>query len=312
VRVLVTGGAGFIGSHIAGALLAGEHDVLVVDDLSTGRRDNVPSGVAFVEADIRDADAMDRIVGRHRPQAITHQAAQTSVAVSVREPGRDADINVLGTITLLETAARHGVPSFVFAGTAGALYGEVPDGQRANMGWTPQPMSPYGCSKLAAEGYVRALGKAHDLRTTILRYANVYGPRQDPHGEAGVVAIFCRALLAGEPVRINARRDIGDDGCVRDYVHVGDVVAANLAALAGDLGVSTLDVCTGEGTSTRKLADRLAELIGIENPTLEPAAHRPGDLQRSVLDPAEQIRELGEPMKLDRGLRDTIAWFRDR
>jgi UDP-glucose 4-epimerase len=312
VRVLVTGGAGFIGSHIADALLAKGDDVIVVDDLSTGHRDNVPPGAAFVEADIRDVDAMCRVIGHHRPDAVTHQAAQTSVAVSVREPSRDADINVLGTITVLEAAARHGARSFAFAGTGGALYGEVPDGQRAGAGWTPEPMSPYGCSKLAAEAYVRALGKAHRLRTTILRYANVYGPRQDPHGEAGVVAIFCRALLAGESVRINARRDLGDDGCVRDYVHVDDVVKVNLAALAGELGPSTLDVCTGEGTSTRELAERLARLMRLEEPTLEPAPHRPGDLERSVLDPTEQIGELGEPMDLERGLRDTIAWFRDR
>jgi UDP-glucose 4-epimerase len=312
VRVLVTGGAGFVGSHITEALLTRGHDVIVVDDLSTGHRDNVPPRATFVEADIRDADAMDRLCGDHRPDAISHQAAQTSVAVSVREPSRDADINVLGTITVLEAAARHGVQCFVFAGTAGALYGEVPEGQRAGTSWTPRPMSPYGCSKLAAEGYVRALGEAHGLRTTILRYANVYGPRQDPHGEAGVVAIFCRALLAGEPIRINARREVGDDGCVRDYVHVDDVVAANLAALAGDLQVSLLDVCTGQGTSTRELADRLARLMKLEEPALEPAGVRPGDLERSVLDPTEQIRELGEPMKLERGLLDTIAWFRDR
>jgi len=310
--VLVTGGAGFIGSHIAQALLAKGHDVIVIDDLSTGHRDNVPPGATFVEADIRDVDAMTRLVGRHRPEAVTHQAAQTSVAVSVREPSRDADVNVLGTITVLEAAARHGARSFVFAGTGGALYGEVPDGERAGVGWAPQPMSPYGCSKLAAEGYVRALGKAHDLRTTILRYANVYGPRQDPHGEAGVVAIFCRALLAGESVRINARRDVGDDGCVRDYVHVDDVVAANLAALSGDLGVSTLDVCTGVGTSTRELANRLARFMQLEEARLEPAPHRPGDLERCVLDPTVQIRELGEPVSIEHGLRDTIAWFRDR
>ncbi len=308
MRIVVTGGAGFIGSHIADALLDAGHEVLVVDDLSTGRRENVPVGARFVEHDIRDADGLRRIFADFRPEMISHQAAQTSVSVSTREPTRDADVNVLGTIAVLRAAVDVGVRRVVFASTGGAFYGEVAEGRRADLDTPLRPLSPYACSKLAGEHYVRLFAHDHDLDAVTLRYANVYGPRQDPHGEAGVVAIFSRRLIAGEPIRMNAMRRVGDDGCVRDYVMVRDVVKANLAALEGRLP-SVLNVCTGVGSTTAQIARGLAEALGVE-PIIEHGPRRPGDLERSVLDPGDAIDLLGAPTPLDAGLVETAQWFR--
>ncbi|HVZ35762.1 MAG TPA: NAD-dependent epimerase/dehydratase family protein, partial [Polyangiaceae bacterium] len=193
MRILVTGGAGFIGSHIADAALARGHEVLVIDDLSTGKRANVPSGARFVELDIRDGKRLHELIGEFRPQVISHQAAQTSVSVSTREPVRDADINVTGSLQLGDAAVEHGVERLIFASTGGAIYGEVPEGARAKEGDRTTPLSPYACSKLAFETYLTGyFAKERGLKSTVLRYANVYGPRQDPHGEAGVVAIFAQ------------------------------------------------------------------------------------------------------------------------
>ncbi|MBZ0119131.1 MAG: SDR family NAD(P)-dependent oxidoreductase, partial [Sandaracinaceae bacterium] len=226
MRALVTGGAGFIGSHVADALLAAGHEVIVFDDLSTGREGNVPQGARFVRGDLRDEAAVEALFAE-RIDVIAHQAAQTSVSVSVREPLRDAQVNVLGSLVLLEAARKHEVGRIVYASTGGAIYGEVPEGERAREDWPARPLSPYACSKLAFEHYLEAYRREHGLASTILRYANVYGPRQDPHGEAGVVAIFGRRLIDGQALSIHAMRDAGDDGCVRDYVYVGDVVRAN-------------------------------------------------------------------------------------
>jgi len=324
-RVLVTGGAGFIGSHIADALIAAGYDVLVLDDLSTGRRENVPAQAKFVHGDIRDSETINRLMSEFQPQVVTHQAAQTSVAVSTREPVRDASINILGSLEILQACVKHRVGRLVFASTGGAIYGEVPDGQRASIDWTPAPLSPYACAKFALEKYLHAYEKEHGLKASVLRYANVYGPRQDPHGEAGVVAIFARRILAGEPIQINARRELGDAGCVRDYVHVADVVRANLLAIAGQLPVPLLNVCTGEATTTLEIAQLLQQAAGDDVQSRKSAIgfapRRPGDLQRSVLDPEvpgqaqlqPQLRELlGAPVPLRTGLAQTLAWFRER
>lgn len=309
MRLLVTGGAGFVGSHVADALLAEGHEVCVVDDLSTGRRENVPAGARFEQVDVRDEDALERVFAEFRPEVVSHQAAQTSVSVSTREPRRDADINVIGGINLLERCVRHPVQHLVFASTGGAIYGEVPDGQQATVDTPPRPLSPYACSKFAFEAYLEAYRSERGLASTVLRYANVYGARQDPHGEAGVVAIFSQRLLAGKSLQINARKEKGDAGCVRDYIYVGDVVAANCAAVAGRLSRSPVNVGTGVGTTTLELARAIERVAGVET-ELTYGDRREGDVERSVLafDPATG---LSQPTPLAEGLAETVAWFRE-
>lgn len=310
MKILVTGGAGFIGSHVADALLEAGHDVVVLDDLSSGRRENVPARARFVELDLRDGDALHALLDEARFDAISHQAAQTSVAVSTREPVRDAEVNVLGTIHLLEAAVRTGVGHVVFASTGGAIYGEVPPPQRASIDTPQRPLSPYACSKLAGEAYLRRYAHDFGLRTTVLRYANVYGPRQDPHGEAGVVAIFTERLLRGEPIRINARREPGDAGCIRDYVYVGDVVAANVRAIEGKIAAPVVHCATGVETSTLELARKIEASAGVQA-TMTFGPKREGDVERSVLEPSEDATG-GALTPLEEGIRRTVAWFRAR
>lgn len=305
MRALVTGGAGFIGSHVVDDLRAAGHEVAVLDDLSTGRPRNVPPGVELSVVDIRDAAAVDAAFARLRPELVSHHAAQTSVSVSVRDPAADATTNVVGTVNVLEAARRHGTTRVILASTGGAIYGEVPEGERGGVGRPPAPWSGYACAKLAAEGYLDLYRRAYGLKTVVLRYANVYGPRQDPHGEAGVVAIFVDRLRQGLPLRINARREAGDDGCVRDYVFVGDVVRAHRIAAEGALDGRMLDVGTGEATTTRALALALAEAMGVRA-TLEPSPPREGDVQRSVLDPTGLLAHVGPPLSLAEGLRRTV------
>lgn len=310
MRIIVTGGAGFIGSHIADAFLTEGHEVLVIDDLSTGRRRNVPEAAIFAQADIRDADALAKLFGDFRPDVVSHQAAQTSVSVSTREPVKDADVNVLGMLRVLQACVAHEVQRVVFASTGGAIYGEVPEPHKAKVGDPTHPLSPYACSKLAGEHYLYMFRHEHALPYTVLRYANVYGPRQDPHGEAGVVAIFSRRLLQGQPIRINARRQPGDPGCVRDYVSVADVVKANVAAVAGRIEADILNVCTGVPSTTADIASALQTALGLDvNP--EHGPHRPGDLERSVLDETQMTALLGAAVPLQQGLAETATWFRD-
>jgi UDP-glucose 4-epimerase len=311
MRVLVTGGAGFIGSHVVDAALAAGHQVAVLDDLSSGKRENVPASVTFFHADVRDEARVRDAFERFRPEVVSHQAAQASVSVSVREPVRDAEVNLIGTLRVLEACRAVGTRAFVFASTGGAIYGEVPPGRRATVDTIPAPISPYAASKLAVEGYLRVYRSQYGLSCTSLRYANVYGPRQDPHGEAGVVAIFAQRVLSGEELLINAMRERGDDGCVRDYVFVADVVRANLAALEGRLGVDVLNVGTGVETTTRALAQRLAAVAGRPL-RMRDNDRRVGDLERSVLDPMEYERHLGPTTSLEEGLRATVAWFAAR
>ena len=308
MRVLVTGGAGFIGSHICDALLASGHAVTVLDDLSTGRALNVPSAAVFCRGDLRDEAFVASVFAEHGPEVVCHQAAQTSVAVSTREPVRDAQVNVVGSLNLLQQCVKHGVKRVVYASTGGAVYGEVPDGQRATIAWPPRPLSPYACSKLAVEHYLLGYRHEHGLQSTVLRYANVYGPRQDPHGEAGVIAIFGQRLLDGKPIQINARTQVGDPGCVRDYVYVGDVVRWNCLAIEGQVAERVVNVCTGQATTTLELARAMATALGV-TPELRHGPRRAGDVERSVLeDPAAHARVA--PTGLDKGLAATCAWLR--
>jgi len=310
VKILVTGGAGFIGSHVAEAAVEAGHEVLVVDDLSNGRTENLPPNADFHPIDIRNRDVFRELAIHFKPDAISHHAAQASVTVSVREPLLDADVNILGSLNVASVALECD-SRLIFSSTGGALYGEVPEGQTAGEDWPALPLSPYACSKASFELYLRAFGQASGLRYTILRYANVYGPRQDPHGEAGVVSIFLQRLLRGEPIQVNARSQAGDDGCVRDYVYVGDSVRANLAAFDGALDGRTINIASGVATTTRMLAERLVGLVG-KPAVVDDGPHRPGDLERSVLDPAVMVSILGEPTPLEQGLTATTEWFRNQ
>lgn len=311
MKILVTGGAGFIGSHICEHARAAGHEVLALDDLSNGKRQNVPAGVELVVADIRDASALDGVFQRFGPDAVSHQAAQASVSVSVREPALDVAINVDGSINVLDACARHGVGRCVFASTGGAIYGEVPPGERAAVGWTPHPETPYAASKLAVEGYLRFF-RSRGVQATSLRYANVYGPRQDPHGEAGVVAIFIQRLLAGRGVQVNAQVEVGDDGCVRDYVYVDDVARINLRTLEGGLDLDLINVGTGRPSTTRALLNAIVDQLGpylTSRPGVADTPHRDGDVAYSVLDVDPFIERFGDPVPLAEGIRRTVAAF---
>jgi len=282
VRAVVTGGAGFIGSHLVDALLARGDEVWVLDNLSTGRRERVADGARLIEGDIRDAEAVGAAFAEAEPDACFHLAAQADVRRSVEDPAYDADVNVLGTIRILEAARPHAA-QVVFSSTGGAIYGEcdAPAPETA----ARQPISPYGTSKLAGEEYLAMERRLYGASHVALRYGNVYGPRQDPHGEAGVVAIFLGRLAAGEGFTI-----FGDGTQTRDYVYVGDVVRATLAAVGNPGGV--FNVGTGRETSVLELADACRAASGVDR---EPAFAdaRLGELQRSVLSTALAERELG-------------------
>jgi UDP-glucose 4-epimerase len=301
VRAVVTGGAGFIGSHVVDALLARGDEVQVVDDLSKGKRANVPAGAELHELDIRGDLA--EVFEAASPDVCFHLAAQADVRVSVERPDFDADVNVLGTLQVLEAARRHGT-KVVFSSTGGAIYGEC-DGP-ADEEHPRNPLSPYGVSKLAAEEYISAYSRLYRSAHVSLRYGNVYGPRQDPHGEAGVVAIFMNRLREGGTPSI-----FGDGTQTRDYVYVGDVVDVTLAAAAHVGGV--LNVGTGVETSVLDLYERIQPATGIER-AAEFADPRPGELQRSVLDASRARNELGwTPQRsLDDGLAATWAWISAR
>ena len=295
MTVLVTGGAGFIGSHVAEALVARGKDVVVLDDLSSGKRENLPEGAELVEGDIREPQ--DELFAGVKPDVCFHLAAQADVRVSVARPEHDARINVIGTINLLEAAREHGT-QLVFSSTGGAIYGECDGPAPENA--PRQPLAPYGTSKLAGEEYLATYNRLHGTKHVALRYGNVYGPRQDPHGEAGVVAIFFKRFLSGEQPKV-----FGDGKQTRDYVYVVDVVRATLAAAERDGGV--YNVGTGRETSVVELFDLCRRVAGKESVEPEFAPPRPGELQRSVLDVSRAVDELGwrPEHSLEEGLRET-------
>jgi UDP-glucose 4-epimerase len=301
-RAIVTGGAGFIGSHVVDALISNGSSVVVVDDLSTGDAGRVNAEADLEVVDITDAAGVDKVFDRFQPEVVYHLAAQSSVTVSVKDPLRDCRANVVGTLNVLEAASRHRA-CVVFTSTGGALYGNdapLPTPEER----IPAPISPYGASKWAGEAYVATWARSAGLPHAVCRLGNVYGPRQSPHGEAGVVAIFSDMLLRGELPKL-----YGHGLPTRDYIHVTDVASA-LTRAAGHFGV--FNIAAGTETSVRVIFDELQRLAGTSlEPRLEPL--RAGELERSRLDPTKAAEVLGfrASIPLEDGLRSTFEWFAD-
>ena len=300
-RIVVTGGAGFIGSHVAEAYLNRGDRVWVIDNLSSGKRDNLSDGIEFVEADIASEDAR-ALIREVKPDIINHHAAQIDVRISVNDPRRDAATNIDGFLNLTEGAREAGTRRFVFVSSGGVVYGE-PEVRPTPETTAKQPLSPYGVTKLTGEYYI------HGLEYAALRYSNVFGPRQDPHGEAGVVAIFCNRLLSQEGLTI-----FGDGEQTRDYVFVRDVVAANLLVSeipleASDLDSTAFNVGTGQETSVNRLADVLEGIAG-HHPGRDYHAARPGELRNSCLDASKlEGRGWSNQWTLEEGLRETYQFI---
>ena len=302
MKILVTGGAGFIGSHLVDALIEKGHQVAVVDDLSTGRKENLNSKAGFYQLGIRD-EKLAEVFSEEKPQAVFHLAAQIDVRKSVADPVWDAEINILGSLKVLENCQRAGVKKVIFASTA-ATYGDttsLPTPEDCS----PQPASPYGIAKLTIEYYLRYFWQVFKVPYVVLRYANVYGPRQNSQGEAGVVAIFCDKLLKGQQPVIN-----GDGRQTRDYIYVADVVAANLLALNSDK-VGIFNISTGVETDVNEIAG----LIKINIETAIEFTHGPakeGEQQKSCLDSTKVREELGwrPEIKLAEGIKKTVEWFK--
>ncbi len=303
MRILVTGGAGFIGSHVAEAYVGAGHEVAVIDDLSSGHRENVPQGARFEQLDIR-SEAAAELVGDLAPEVINHHAAQMNVRVSVDDPAYDASINVAGFINLLEAGRRAGTGLVVFASSGGTVYGE-PESLPCKEASTPtRPVCPYGVSKLAGEQYLHYYSEVHGMTSVTLRYGNVYGPRQDPHGEAGVIAIFAKLLLAGRDCKIN-----GDGLQTRDYVYVGDVVRANLSCLETSFR-GAVNIGTGQETNVVELYEAIKAGVGGEGSAVHGPA-KAGESRRNVLDISLAAQQLAwsPSTQLAAGVADTVEFF---
>lgn len=305
MKVVVTGGAGFIGSHVAEACVRAGHEVVVLDDLSSGKRAQVPEGARFHQVDIQDP-VVHEILAEERPEILSHHAAQMDVRRSVADPAFDARVNILGLINLLEAGRPHGLRRVLFASSGGAAYGEqdefpAPESHRL------EPVSPYGVSKRASELYLSCYRAMYGLEYVAMRYANVYGPRQDPHGEAGVVAIFTEKLLAGEQPTIN-----GDGLQTRDYVYVGDLVRANLALLDHPW-VGPMNFGTGVETDVNRLFRMLCEACGVDAPEKHGPA-KPGEQRRSVISPRLAGETIGwrPEVGFREGLARTVEFFRGK
>lgn len=304
MRILVTGGAGFIGSHVLDAYLAAGHEVLVVDNLATGDRGNVSALATFRQADIRDSE-MDAVFADFRPEVVNHHAAQASVPVSVADPAEDASINVLGSINLLQLSVRHGVRKVIFASTGGAIYGD-PDTVPCDENTPTRPLSPYGAAKAAAELYIGTYHRTYGLDFSVLRYGNVYGPRMHMRAQEGlVVGIFASRMLRGEPVTVDWT---GEQ--TRDFVYAGDCATANVLALDRGSG-NTYNIGTGRETSINRVFELVAGITGYRSPPRRGPA-RDGDVYRIVLDASLAAAELGwrRQVSLEDGLVRTVEFFR--
>ncbi len=305
MKVLVTGGAGFIGSNVCDAFMSAGHEVVALDNLSTGRRQNLGPGVRLVEADIRD-EGLAAILLAEKPQVVSHHAAQIDVRKSVADPAFDAEVNLVGLLNLLEASRHASVARIVFASSGGACYGEQVQFP-ATETHPNFPISPYGVTKAASELYLHYYRVQYGLPYVALRYANVYGPRQNPHGEAGVVAIFGERLLAGEPCAI-----YGSGAQTRDFVYVKDVARANVLAAAGD-AEGAFNIGTGRETSINQLYQVIANACGVTAAARHELA-KPGEQQRSVIDPGLARRKLGwvPEVTLEGGLAETVQWLRQQ
>ncbi|HPT64209.1 MAG TPA: NAD-dependent epimerase/dehydratase family protein [Candidatus Atribacteria bacterium] len=302
-KVLISGGAGFIGSHIAEAYLASGFDVVVVDNLSTGKRENLPRGVTFYEGDITSLSDMEEIFFREKPDYVNHHAAQINLRRSTEEPLFDARVNILGSISLLELSVKYRVKKFIFASTGGAIYGEVKT-LPAREDMPALPLSPYGVAKRSVELYLNYYHKVQGLDFVALRYGNVYGPRQDPRGEAGVVAIFISRIIKGEPCII-----FGDGRKTRDYVYIEDIARANLLALSAS-GIYNLG--TGKETSVLDLVEVLKKVSGEDFPVVF-GEERKGEIDRIALSSEKAREALGwtPSFSLEEGISHTWEWFKE-
>ena len=302
MKIIVTGGAGFIGSWVADAFLNEGHKVLIIDDLSTGLEKNIPSESDFIQCDIRDYEKVNGIISDFKPDIINHHAAQIDVRKSVTNPMLDAEINIIGTLNLVESSMANNVRKFIFASTGGAIYGE-PEVIPANESTEPFPISPYGTSKYAIEKYLGYYNYVHGFDYVALRYANVYGPRQNPHGEAGVIAIFCSRILSKSPCTV-----FGDGEQTRDYVYVGDVARANLLSMKAPIG--SYNIGTGVETSVNALISELKKSSSRDFEVVY-EDERPGEVQSISLGIAQAEKILGwkPDVKLSVGIQKTWDWF---
>ena len=303
MKILITGGAGFIGSWVSDKFIESGHEVVVIDDLSSGSESNINKKAEFIKCDIRDKEFLSKVFGDFKPDVVDHHAAQINVRTSVEDPVYDAEINIIGSLNLLELSRDHDVKKFIFASTGGAIYGE-PEKLPATEQTKPMPISPYGTSKYAVETYMNYYHEIYGLQYVALRYANVYGPRQNPHGEAGVVAIFCNKILAGKPCII-----FGDGSQTRDYVYVSDVADANLLAL--DAVCGCYNIGTGVETDVLGLTELLKLSVADYSVSVVHADAREGEVQSISLDGSYSEQKLGWTPKVDisSGIKQTWDWF---
>ncbi len=303
MKIIVTGGAGFIGSTIVDRYVEAGHKVWAIDNLSSGRRRLVNKKATLVKVDICDKAKLSRVFAKIKPDVVSHHAAQIDVRKSVEDPAFDAKVNIIGILNVLDLCRQNKVKKFIFSSSGGTVYGECP--RPADEQAPEVPLSPYGVAKLASEKYILAYASLYGLTYTIFRYSNVYGPRQNPHGEAGVISIFSTRLLNNQPIVI-----FGDGKQTRDFVYVGDVARANLMALRKAHN-QIINIGNCQSTSVVQLYGKMAGILGIN----KPAPHKPprnGELQRSLLDIKKAARVLGwKPLtNIDQGLKETISYFR--
>jgi len=303
VRVLVTGGAGFIGSNIVDALISAGHEIAIIDNLSTGKEENINPEASFFHIDITDFEALEGIFQNFKPEIVFHVAAQIDLRKSVEEPSFDAEVNVVGSVNLFSLCIQYGVKRIIFSSTGGALYGErekIPANENSSI----EPLSPYGVSKYCTEQYLNYFKRLYGIERVILRYGNVYGPRQDPFGEAGVIAIFTNKILNGETLTV-----YGDGNQTRDYIFIEDVVRANLLSIEGKEGIYNI------GTNVETSVNHIIELFSkILEKDIKPIYTQPrkGEVYRISLNTEKAKMELGFEVKFtfEEGLRKTIQWYK--